>query len=37
MLLGLTKGLIRRGYKEDDVRKILGLNWPRVFREVWGE
>lgn len=37
MLLGMTKGLIRRGYKEDDVRKILGLNWLRVFREVWGE
>ncbi|MER9795453.1 dipeptidase [Mesorhizobium sp. M0213] len=36
-LLGMTAGLIRRGYKEDDVRKILGLNWLRVFREVWGE
>lgn len=37
MLLGMTEGLIRRGYKEDDVRKILGLNWLRVFRQVWGE
>ncbi|MER8505119.1 dipeptidase [Mesorhizobium sp. M1142] len=37
MLLGMTEGLIRRGYKENDVRKILGLNWLRVFREVWGE
>ncbi|MER9795505.1 dipeptidase [Mesorhizobium sp. M0213] len=37
MLFGMTEGLIRRGYKEDDVRKILGLNWLRVFREVWGE
>ncbi|MER8779282.1 dipeptidase [Mesorhizobium sp. M0977] len=37
MLLGMTKGLLRRGYKEQDVRKILGLNWLRVFREVWGE
>lgn len=37
MLLGMTKGLLRRGYNEQDVRKILGLNWLRVFREVWGE
>ncbi|WP_322884573.1 dipeptidase (plasmid) [Sinorhizobium medicae] len=37
MLSGLTAGLIRRGYKESDVRKILGLNWLRVFRDVWGE
>ncbi|KAA3441957.1 peptidase M19 [Mesorhizobium sp. SARCC-RB16n] len=37
MLLGLTNGLVRRGYKENDIRKILGLNWLRVFREVWGE
>lgn len=37
MLLGLTKGLLRRGYTEDHVRKVLGLNWLRVFREVWGE
>ncbi|MER9026572.1 dipeptidase [Mesorhizobium sp. M0815] len=37
MLSGMTAGLLGRGYKEDDVRKILGLNWLRVFREVWGE
>ncbi|MER9756223.1 dipeptidase [Mesorhizobium sp. M0166] len=37
MFLGMTEGLIRRGYEEGDVRKILGLNWLRVFREVWGE
>ncbi|MER9895789.1 dipeptidase [Mesorhizobium sp. M0119] len=36
MLLGMTKGLLRRGYKEGDVHKILGLNWLRVFRQVWG-
>ncbi|PBB22356.1 peptidase M19 [Mesorhizobium sp. WSM4307] len=36
MFLGMTEGLIRRGYNEDDIRKILGLNWLRVFREVWG-
>ncbi|MDX8499042.1 dipeptidase [Mesorhizobium sp. VK4C] len=36
MLLGMTQGLLRRGYKENDVQKILGLNWLRVFRDVWG-
>jgi membrane dipeptidase len=33
----LTAGLVRRGYKPDDIRKILGGNWVRVYRAVWGE
>jgi membrane dipeptidase len=33
----LTVELLRRGYREDDVRKVLGLNWYRVFSQVWGE
>ncbi|WP_292598091.1 membrane dipeptidase [Mesorhizobium sp.] len=37
MFLGMTDGLLRRGCNAEDVRKILGLNWLRVFREVWGE
>jgi membrane dipeptidase len=32
----LTKRLLERGYKEEDVKKILGVNWTRVYREVWG-
>lgn len=32
----LTQRLVERGYKADDVRKIMGGNWVRVFREVWG-
>lgn len=32
----LTKGLLGRGFAEADVRQIMGLNWLRVFREVWG-
>ncbi|MEA1672725.1 dipeptidase [Nitrospirillum sp. BR 11163] len=31
----ITDGLLRRGYSEDDVRAILGLNWVRVARSVW--
>jgi membrane dipeptidase len=31
----LTAALLARGYREDDVRKILGLNLLRVFERVW--
>jgi membrane dipeptidase len=31
----ITRGLLRRGYSEDDSRKILGGNFLRLFREVW--
>jgi len=30
----LVEGLLRRGYKDADVRKILGENLLRVWREV---
>jgi membrane dipeptidase len=36
-LPNLTARLLDRGYNADDVRKIIGGNWLRVFREVWGE
>jgi membrane dipeptidase len=32
----ITQALLDRGYKEDDIRKILGGNLMRVFREVEG-
>lgn len=32
----ITEGLLRRGYGEADIRKILGENWLRVFEEVVG-
>ena len=32
----LTAALLRRGYAAADVLKILGGNWVRVYREVWG-
>jgi membrane dipeptidase len=31
-----TAGLLRRGYKADDITKILGGNWLRVIGEVVG-
>jgi membrane dipeptidase len=33
---GITAGLVERGYSADDVRKILGLNFLRVFQAVAG-
>ena len=33
----IWRELARRGYAETDVAKILGGNWLRLFREVWGE
>jgi membrane dipeptidase len=36
-LHALTEGLIRHGYSEAEIRKILGENWLRVYRSVWGD
>ena len=36
-LPNLTRRLLERGYGEEATRKILGGNWVRVFRAVWGE
>jgi membrane dipeptidase len=36
-LPNLTARLLARGYPADDVRKIIGGNWLRVLRTVWGE
>ena len=32
-LPNLTERLVERGWAEADVRKVLGENWLRVFRE----
>ena len=34
-LPNLASELLARGYGESDVKKILGGNWLRLFREVW--
>lgn len=33
----LTARLLERGYSADNVRQILGGNWLRVYKAVWGE
>ncbi|WP_136249225.1 dipeptidase [Halomonas borealis] len=32
----LTEALLRRGMSEPQVRKIMGENWTRVLKDVWG-
>ena len=32
----LTDAMVRQGWPETKVRKILGENWLRVLKEVWG-
>jgi membrane dipeptidase len=34
-LPNLATHMLRRGYSEEDVHKVLGGNWLRVFKEVW--
>ncbi|MBU3951942.1 MAG: dipeptidase [Proteobacteria bacterium] len=34
-LSNLTPGLLSRGFSEDEVKGILGLNIVRIFKEVW--
>lgn len=31
----VTHGLVSLGYSDGDIAKILGLNWIRIFEQVW--
>ena len=33
----ITEWLVDHGYSDEDIKKILGLNFLNVFKEVWGE
>ncbi len=33
----LTEALLRNGFSETQVRKIMGDNWVNLLKEVWGE
>lgn len=34
-LPNLTARLLERGFTTDDINKVLGRNWLRVYRAVW--
>jgi len=36
-LSAITKGLVTRGYSDEEIQRVLGKNALRVFRDVWGE
>jgi membrane dipeptidase len=36
-VIKITRGLHTRGYSEEDINKMLGGNFLRLFKEVWGE
>ena len=31
----VTEGLLSRGYSPEDVKKIMGGNWLRLYEKVW--
>lgn len=35
-LPNLTAAMERAGWKEERIRKVMGENWLRVFKDVWG-
>lgn len=35
-MLNMTRGLVSRGYSDDEILKILGENFLRILRQVWG-
>jgi membrane dipeptidase len=35
-LPNLTKAFVEKGFSDQDIKKILGLNFLRVFKQVWG-
>ena len=34
-LENLTERMLQRGFEEDDIRKVWGQNWMRVYAQVW--
>ena len=34
-LPNMTRGLIRRGWSNAELWKLLGENWLRVYQQVW--
>lgn len=34
--INFTRGLVARGYSDEEIAKIMGGNWMRVFEQVWG-
>jgi microsomal dipeptidase-like Zn-dependent dipeptidase len=35
-IFDLTEGLLRRGFSEDAIRLMLGGNFVRALKDIWG-
>jgi membrane dipeptidase len=33
--ISITEELLRRGFSDDDTKKVLGGNWLRLLKQVW--
>jgi microsomal dipeptidase-like Zn-dependent dipeptidase len=33
----VAREMVRRGYTDTEIRKVLGLNLMRVYSKVWGK
>lgn len=36
-IINITRGLVSRGYSDQEIEKILGKNWMRVFKRAFGK
>lgn len=34
-LCNIVEPMLKRGYSDENIKKVLGENWLRVFKEVW--
>lgn len=33
--INFTRGLVKRGYTDEEIQKVIGGNWLRIFDEIW--
>ena len=36
-ILNITRGMVKRGYSDEDIKKVLGGNWLRLLKRIWGK
>jgi membrane dipeptidase len=36
-IINIARGLVHRGYSDEEIQKIIGLNWLRVYKNVFGK
>ena len=36
-ILNITRGMVKRGYSDENIKKVLGGNWLRLLKRIWGK